>query len=136
MSVASSTRRAGVRDARASEALGGPGWAVVVDALLIGLIMLAAVLRVADAPAAVRVPIVFLAASLAPGGAVLRLLPDGSRTSSLAVAVSLSLSIEIAGSLVMVWTGWWHPLLFAVVIGGLSAAVLMVDLSRRGRPLR
>jgi hypothetical protein len=108
---------------------------VIVDILLIGLIVLAAVLGVLDAPTALRVPILFLAASVGPGGAVLRLLPEDNFTSSVAVAVSLSLSIEIAGSLLMVWTGWWHPLVFATVVGGLAVGVLVIDLSRqRGAP--
>jgi hypothetical protein len=107
----------------------------VVDALLIGLIVLAAVLGLLDAPAPPRVTILLLAALLGPGGALLKLLPRDNMTGSLAVAVSLSLSIEIAGALLMAWARWWHPLGFALVVGGFAVGVLMIDLSRhRGAP--
>jgi ABC-type enterobactin transport system permease subunit len=120
----------------ASGASGEPGRRVLTDAALIGLIVLSAGLCLLGAPGAVRVPIVFLAAALGPSVALLRFLPEDNIASSMAVAVSLSLAIETAGSLLMLWSRSWHPVGFAALVGGLAAALLIVDLARHARAAR
>jgi hypothetical protein len=113
-----------------------PARRVLTDASLISLIVFSAGVCLLGAPATVRVLTVLLAASLAPGVALLRFLPEDNIASSLAVAVSLSLSIETAGALLMLWSRSWHAVAFAVLVGGLAAALLIVDLARHARMWR
>jgi hypothetical protein len=97
--------------------------------MLLGLGCLAVTLCLLNASAPLRALGLLVAACLVPGGAMLTFLQVDGVTSLLAIAVSLSLSVEIAGSLAMVWTHWWHPIGFAVLIGTLAAILLIVDVA-------
>jgi uncharacterized membrane protein len=76
----------------------------------------------------VRPFVVFAAACFVPGGALLTQLRTGETLSDLALAVTLSIALEIAGSLVLAWTGWWHPEVLAIVLGVAATAFLVADL--------
>ena len=68
-----------------------------------------------------------------PGGAVLTLLPVGRLPEWLGLAISFSLAIEVAGSLILIWTHSWHPEALAIVLAVLSGAALLTSLVRTGR---
>lgn len=69
-------------------------------------------------------------ACLIPGGAVLTRLGVDDILDAVALAVGLSFTIEAAGALAMVWTGWWHPVGWALALLVGSCALLMLDLRR------
>ena len=65
---------------------------------------------------------------LVPGGAIVTRLRTGEGLTDLALAIGLSLGVEIAGSLVLTWSGWWHPEALGIVLGAGSLALLTGDL--------
>jgi hypothetical protein len=78
----------------------------------------------------IRAVVVLAAMLLVPGGAVLTLLPVSRIPEWLGLAVSFSLAIEVAGSLVLIWTQWWRPEVLALVLTILSGAALLTSLGR------
>jgi CHASE2 domain-containing sensor protein len=103
-----------------------------LDVLLLTLLVVTVLVVLADAQP-VRPFIVLLAACLVPGGAILTRLRTGERWTDLALAVGLSIAVEIGGSLVLVWSGWWHPEALGVALGAGSAALLVSDLLQGSR---
>jgi hypothetical protein len=79
---------------------------------------------------AARLLLVLAAACLIPGGALLTRLPVEDAVEAFGLAVGLGFTIEAFGALAMVWTGWWHPFGWAIVLGTVACAVLAVDLRR------
>ena len=100
--------------------------------LLVDLALLALAAAAATAIAAsiepVRPFLALAAAAVVPGGALLTRLRVDDALTAVSLAIGLSLAIDIAASLALVWTGWWQPELLAFVIGGLSAALLIEDI--------
>jgi len=84
----------------------------------------------------IRAFVVFAAMLLVPGGSVLTLLPVDRIPEWLGLAVSFSLAIEVAGSLVLIWTQWWRPEVLALVLTVLSGAALLRSLGRARRSAR
>jgi hypothetical protein len=82
---------------------------------------------VAGANGAFRLVLVFVTATLLPGAALLTRLGFDDALERCALAVGLSLGIEAAGSLAMVWTGWWHPEGWALVLVLCSCVLVGVD---------
>lgn len=78
--------------------------------------VVAAVLVAVDAPGAVRAVVVFAAVLLVPGWAVLRRFPAIEPAARLVFTVVGSIVVFTLLSLVMVWTGVWHPRAVAVVV--------------------
>lgn len=78
----------------------------------------------------IRALVVFVAMLFVPGGSVLTLLPVDRIPEWLGLAVSFSLAIEVAGSLILIWTQWWHPEVLALVLTVLSGAALLTSLGR------
>jgi hypothetical protein len=97
------------------------------DLVLLALAVAAAVVIVVDARPE-RPFVVFAAACVVPGGAVLTRLRTGDAMTNFALAISWSLALEIAGSLVLAWSGWWHPEVLGMVLGAASAGLLVADL--------
>ncbi len=110
-------------------------WRARIDVALLVLCGLAA-LAIAGALGPARPVVVLLAALFVPGGAALTLLDVSEPLSAAALAVGLSLALEIAGSLAIVWTTYWHPVVLALVLGAASVALLSRDLARRSTDLR
>jgi uncharacterized membrane protein len=73
---------------------------------------------------AVRTIVTLLAALVLPGCAVLTHLPAVDLAQGAALMVGLSLTIEVAATLVMVWSGWWHPVEAATIMLDTVAIVL------------
>lgn len=111
-----------------------------IDAALLALVAASVAVSIADAHATARLLLALVAACLVPGGSLLTRLAVDDLLSALGLAIALSLGIETVGALVMIWTGWWHPLAYAVVLGAGSCLLLGMDLldslARTGRPRR
>ncbi len=104
---------------------------MLYDLTLLALLAAAAVVIMESSLQPVRPFVILLAACLVPGGAILTLLGRHEALFDLAVAIGLSLTVEILGSCVLAWLGWWHPGALGVVLGGASAGLLVFDLFRR-----
>jgi hypothetical protein len=46
------------------------------------------------------------------------------------LAVGLGFTIEAIGTLAMIWTGWWHPLGWAIVLVTVACVMFLLDLRR------
>jgi len=97
------------------------------DVLLLALLAAAALVVAADLQP-VRPFVLLLAACLVPGGAILTRLRTGEGLTDLALAIGLSLAVEVAASLGLAWSGWWHPVALGVALGAASAGLLLRDL--------
>jgi len=104
-----------------------PHQQVVIDAVL--LVLTAAAVAIALLSDGLpRAALVLAAAISVPGWAVLTRLPRLDLLTSAALAVVISIAIEICGSLVFGWAHWWHPWVLAVVLVAGSASVIARDL--------
>ncbi|HEV2973940.1 MAG TPA: hypothetical protein VGX69_02960 [Solirubrobacteraceae bacterium] len=110
--------------------LGDPRRCVTADCLLLALAAATVAVCLLDAHGAVRLLLVFAAACVIPGGAVLTRLPVEDVLEAFGLAVGLGFAIETVGALAMVWTGWWHPFGWAIVVGVGACATLVLDLRR------
>jgi hypothetical protein len=108
-------------------ALDEPAIRGAVDVALLALIASACVVNVLAPSGTVRTTVTLIAALLVPGAAVMTRLPLGDLAYTAALVVGTSLAIDVAASLTMVWTQWWHPVLAASVLAGLAAAALAAD---------
>lgn len=102
----------------------------VVHAGLIGLSAVCAPLYVVDIGGPVRLVLALAAMALLPGAAVLTRLPTADPAVWLGLAVAISLAVETVASLVMAWTGWWHPGPVAGALAAVCVLVLLVDVRR------
>jgi hypothetical protein len=103
----------------------------IVDCVLLALGACALGATLAGGRGAARLAFDLCAICLLPGAAVLtRLRWDGLLAAG-ALAVAISFCVEAAGTLVMVWTGWWHPFGFALALLLAAAIALLADLRRR-----
>jgi len=105
---------------------------VVPDLALLVLAAAAALVVAADLQP-VRPFVVFAAACLVPGGAILTRLRTGEPLTEVALTFGLSFAVEIAGSLVLTWSGWWHPEALWIALGIGSVGLLVSDLVRVSR---
>jgi uncharacterized membrane protein len=80
-----------------------------------------------------RTIVTLLAALTVPGAAVMIRMPISDPVQGVALVAGLSLAVEVAVTLVMAWTGWWHPVAAAAALAGVTAAVLCADLVREMR---
>jgi hypothetical protein len=110
--------------------LGDPRRCVTADCLLLALAVAAVAVCVLDTQSTVRLLLVLVAACLVPGGALLTRLPVGDVLEAVGLAAGLGFSIEAAGALAMVWTGWWHPFGWALALVGAACVTLALDLRR------
>jgi hypothetical protein len=107
-----------------------PRHRATADALLLALAAATVAVCLLQAHGTARLLLVLAAACLIPGGALLTRLPVEDALEAFGLAVGLGFTVEAAGALVMIWTGWWHPLGWTVVLGALACTMLAVDLGR------
>jgi uncharacterized membrane protein len=110
--------------------LGDPRRCAVADCLLLMLTVATVAVCLLEAHSSARLLLLLAAACLVPGGALLTRLPVQDALEALGLAVGLGLCIEAAGALAMVWTGWWHPFGWALVLAGTACVMLVLDLRR------
>lgn len=101
---------------------------VAAECGLLALVLSTVAVSVTGVSGVARLLFVLAAACLVPGGALLTRLSTDDLLSTFGLAVGLSLCIEAVGALVMIWTGWWHPLGFSLALVALACAVLILDL--------
>jgi hypothetical protein len=99
-----------------------------IDGALLALTAATVVVSALDPHGVDRLLLVLASACLLPGAALLTRLTSDDLLSAFALAVALSLCIETVGALAMIWTGWWHPLGFSIVLAALCAGFLALDL--------
>lgn len=80
---------------------------------------------------AARSIVTFSALLLVPGGALLCRLRVVGFAEWLGLAVALSLAIDVAGALALVWTSWWRPEVLAGTFAAVSVAALVIDIRNR-----
>lgn len=68
-----------------------------------------------------------------PGTAIVGRLPITDPLTAGATAVGLSLTVETAAVLAMIWTGWWYPDAAAIALGSGACLVFLRDLGRERR---
>jgi len=110
--------------------LDDPRRRAVADGLLLVLAAATVAVCMLQSHGAARLLLVLAAACLIPGGALLTRLPVEDAIEAFGLAVGLGFTIEAFGALAMVWTGWWHPFGWAIALGVVACAVLLVDLRR------
>jgi hypothetical protein len=89
---------------------------------------LVAVLAAVVAPAPVRGLLILVAAVALPGAAITLRMRLGDALTMVALTAAVGLAIDIFVGLAMVWTGWWHPAVAAVIVGGASTISLLPEL--------
>ncbi|HEY5287846.1 MAG TPA: hypothetical protein VIJ50_12140 [Solirubrobacteraceae bacterium] len=110
--------------------LGDPRRCAGADAALLVLAAATVAVCLLQSHGAARLLLVLAAACLIPGGALLTRLPVEDALEAFGLAVGFGFTIEAFGALAMVWTSWWHPFGWAIILGAISCAVLTVDLRR------
>jgi uncharacterized membrane protein len=110
--------------------LGDPRRCITADCLLLVLAVATVALCLSDGHGVVRLLLVLAAACLVPGSALLTRLPVEDALEAIAFAVGFGFAIEAVGTLGMIWTGWWHPLAWALVLVGVACVVFALDLRR------
>lgn len=110
--------------------LGNPRRRAAADGLLLTLAGATVAACLLQSHGAVRLLLVLAAACLIPGGAVLTRLPVEDAIEAFGLAVGLGFTIEAAGALVMVWSGWWHPFGWAILLGAVACGAIALDLQR------
>ncbi|MDX6720720.1 MAG: hypothetical protein QOJ63_2974 [Solirubrobacteraceae bacterium] len=96
----------------------------------LALIAAACLMNLFMSAGAGRTIVTLLAALAVPGAALMIRMPVSDPAQGATLVVGLSLSVEVVVTLVMVWTGWWHPVAAAATLAGVTAAVLAADLVR------
>jgi hypothetical protein len=110
--------------------LGDPRRCATADGLLLVLAAATVAVCLLQSHGAARLLLVLAAACLIPGGALLTRLPVEDELEAFGLAVGFGFTIEAFGALAMVWTGWWHPFGWAIVLGAVACSVLAIDLRR------
>jgi hypothetical protein len=110
--------------------LGDPRRCAIADCLLLALAAVTAAICLLDVDGALRLLLVCVAACLLPGGALLTRLPVEDLLESVGLAAALGFSVEAVGTLAMIWTGWWHPVGWAVMLGIAACLTFVFDLRR------
>lgn len=124
------------RRPEAEQGLGQPRWlgdprrCVTADCLLLALAAATIAVCLLDTHSTARPLLVLVAACLIPGSALLTRLPVEDMLEAFSLAVGLGFTIEAAGALAMVWTGWWHPFGWALLLVGAACVVFVLDLRR------
>lgn len=116
--------------------LGDPRRCVIADVLLLVLAGATVAACLLDTRGALQLLLLLAAACLVPGGALLTRLPLDGVLETVGLAVALGFSIEAGGALVMIWTGWWHPVAWAVILGSVASMTFAFDLQRNVAMLR
>jgi hypothetical protein len=75
-----------------------------------------------------RLALVIVSGCLVPGAAILTRVSADDVLEALALAIVLGLALEAVGALAMVWTGFWHPAAWALVVTSGAGLLLAQDL--------
>jgi uncharacterized membrane protein len=110
--------------------LGDPRRCVAADCLLLSLAAATIAVCLLAPDSIARLLLVLAAACLVPGSALLTRLPVEDPLEAFGLAVGLGFTIEAIGTLAMVWTGWWHPLEWAIVLVTAACGMFLLDLRR------
>ena len=106
-----------------------------IDIGVIILTVTAAAAAAIDVGSPVRGLVVFAAFLLVPGWALVSLLDSGPPAAMLALAIGLSLAVDVAASLLLVWTGHFDDTLTAAaVLGALALLPVIRDLMQQPPP--
>lgn len=116
--------------------LGDPRRSAVADCMLILLAAATAAVCLLDTGGVARLLLLAIAACLIPGGALLTLLPVEDELEAAALAIGLGFAIEASGAMAMVWTGWWYPFGWAILLALAACATLALDAHRNLRLIR
>jgi hypothetical protein len=121
---------AGDPDAAPSTLPAGPVRSELRSLVALSLVALelVAVLSAFVAPAPVRALLILAAAVALPGAAITVRLNLGDALTTIGLTVALGLTVDVLVALAMVWTGWFHPVAAAVVVGAASTASLAAHL--------
>ncbi|WP_239334669.1 hypothetical protein [Frankia sp. CiP3] len=103
---------------------------IAKDLALLALAVMAGIAVVAPSGPA-RPVLVLLALLLLPGAAVLTRLDTPDPLTWLGLAIVLSMAVDAGTSLVMLWSGLWHPMVLGAVLAAASMAALIIDLCMR-----
>ena len=101
-----------------------------IDAALLVLGCAMVIAAAVPSLAAVRAALALPACILLPGAAVLTVRPVDTILQWSLLSILLSLAIETTASLLMLWLGFWHPLLFASALGVVSVVLIGTDFIR------
>lgn len=104
-------------------------WAAVVA----GAAVAAAVAALAGAPDALRAPLVLGFLLIGPGMAFVPLLDLGDPVAELTVALGVSLALDLAVALAMLYAGAWSPVASLGVLAAIALAGAMLQQVKRGR---
>lgn len=102
----------------------------ILELAALALIVAACLMNLFMSAGAGRTIITLLAALAVPGAALMIRMPVSDPAQGVALVVGLSLAVEVVVTLVMAWTGWWHPVAATAALAGVTAAVLAADLVR------
>ena len=108
--------------------LGDPRRCATADGLLLVLAAATVAVCLLQSHGTARLLLVLAAACLIPGSALLTRLSVEDTLEAFGLAIGLGLTIETVGALAMIWSGWWHPLGWAIALGALACALLAIDL--------
>lgn len=89
-----------------------------------------------EAGSPVRAVLVLAAFLLVPGWGLISLLSSGPPAAMLGLAIALSITLDVAGSLVLVWTGHFDVLAVAGIVGAVAVLLLLADLVRQSQSPR
>ncbi len=106
---------------------------VSLEIFVLALIAAACLMNIFMAAGAGRTIITLLASLGGPGAALMIRMPVSDPAQRVALVVGLSLTVEVAATLAMAWTGWWHPVAAAAALAAVTSAVLVADLARAVR---
>lgn len=107
-----------------------PRRSAAADFFLLTLAVITVAVSVAAITSTVRLLLVLACACVIPGSALLTRLSVDDVLEGFTLAVALSFVVEAAGALAMIWTGWWHPLGWAIAVVVIASVVLLRDLTR------
>lgn len=116
--------------------LGDPRRCAIADCCLLALAAATVVVCLLATHGAVRLLLVLAAACLIPGSALLTRLPVEDVLEALGLAVCMGFGMEAVGALAMVWTGWWHPLAWSLVLVAAACVTLALDLRHAAAAVR
>jgi uncharacterized membrane protein len=107
----------------------------ILELAALALIAAACLVNLVMPAGAGRTIVTLLAALAVPGAAFVIRMPISDPAQGAALVAGLSLTVEVAVTLAMAWSGWWHPVAAAAVLAGATATVLTADLARHIRSI-
>jgi uncharacterized membrane protein len=105
----------------------------ILELAALALIVAACLMNLLMSAGAGRTIITLLAALMVPGAALMIRTPISDPAQGITLVVALSLTVQVVLTLVMAWTGWWHPVATAAALAGVTAPVLAANLVRGAR---